>query len=582
MKKTCPKCKGTGSFIVDTKECEVCGGTGYEDNSFEMKGHFKGVNSKAAAKFDLDADQDVPCEACKGKGTVDIQEECPKCHGSGEINVCGECGVEIEEGENYCDDCKAKFKQEKKTRTKTKVKVESDISGKEIVYELDGLCDINDLELNSIYKGRVTKIERFGIFISLNNQVWGLMRVRNSRYKVGDTIFARISEIKEKKHEVDMAPAHIQNGEYVIKKVKKNIKRTKIGTFDDKSIKKFVKVYGEVLQIQQTSGPTIFIVSDETSIVEVAAFDEPGVRMYPEIEVGDMVSVIGEVNQRNGKIQIESSSIEKMKPVLADKMREIIDKALDIKAEPADTTDKISFASSNDLVATVSSSGNVKAIGAGEAVITITCGEITKECKVICNFGTPVDPTVPSTDPTQNVPADFVLKLNREDFTLSNEGEKWTLYTETNGVKASDITWTVDDPAVAIVENGRVTAVNYGDTQVHATIGDQTVSCWVRVRFYAATEGEGEEEGEKLKLNKTDVTIKVDETFTLTLTNSEGVKMNVEFTANEEGYVTIDGGRITGAKGTADLADKYVVVSATYEDVTYSCKVRVTEPKTDE
>ncbi len=336
MKKTCPKCKGTGSFIVDTKECEVCGGTGYEDNSFEMKGHFKGVNSKAAAKFDLDADQDVPCEACKGKGTVDILEECPKCHGTGEINVCGECGVEIEEGENYCDDCKAKFKEEKKTRTKTKVKVESDISGKEIVYELDGLCDINDLELNSIYKGRVTKIERFGIFISLNNQVWGLMRVRNSRYKVGDTIFARISEIKEKKHEVDMAPAHIQNGEYVIKKVKKNIKRTKIGTFDDKSIKKFVKVYGEVLQIQQTSGPTIFIVSDETSIVEVAAFDEPGVRMYPEIEVGDMVSVIGEVNQRNGKIQIESSSIEKMKPVLADKMREIIDKALDIKAEPAD------------------------------------------------------------------------------------------------------------------------------------------------------------------------------------------------------------------------------------------------------
>ena len=95
---------------------------------------------------------------------------------------------------------------------------------------------------------------------------------------------------------------------------------------NEKSIKKFVKVYGEVLQIQQTSGPTIFIVSDETSIVEVAAFDEPGVRMYPEIEVGDMVSVIGEVNQRNGKIQIESSSIEKMKPVLADKMREIIDK----------------------------------------------------------------------------------------------------------------------------------------------------------------------------------------------------------------------------------------------------------------
>lgn len=255
---------------------------------------------------------------------------------------------------------------------------------------------------------------------------------------------------------------------------------------------------------------------------------------------------------------------------------------LNVKAEPADTTDKMTFASSNDLVATVSPSGNIKAIGPGEAVITITCGQIVKECRVICTFGDATQPTTNPTDPTVNIPADFVLKLNREDFTMSNEGEKWTLYTETNGVKASDITWTVDDPAVATVENGRVTAVNYGDTQVHATIGDQTVSCWVRVRFHAATEGEGEEEGEKLKLNKTDVTIKVDETFTLTLTNSEGVKMNVEFTANEEGYVTIDGGRITGAKGTADLDNKYVIVSATYEDVTYSCKVRVTEPKTEE
>lgn len=256
---------------------------------------------------------------------------------------------------------------------------------------------------------------------------------------------------------------------------------------------------------------------------------------------------------------------------------------LNVKAEPADTTDKISFASSNDLVATVSSSGNVKAIGAGEAVITITCGEITKECKVICNFGTPVDPTVPSTDPTQNVPADFVLKLNREDFTLSNEGEKWTLYTETNGVKASDITWTVDDPAVAIVENGRVTAINYGDTQVHATIGDQSVSCWVRVRFHATTEGEGEEEGEMLTIKPAkDVTIAVGETFTLTLTNSEGVRMNVEWTASEEGFVTIDGSRITGAAAGENDTVKQIEVSTTYEEKSYTCIVRVKPAKKEE
>ena len=73
MKKACPKCGGTGSIVVDTKICETCDGTGYVD-TFEMKNHFKGVNSNARAKFDLDADQDVPCEACNGKGPVDVME----------------------------------------------------------------------------------------------------------------------------------------------------------------------------------------------------------------------------------------------------------------------------------------------------------------------------------------------------------------------------------------------------------------------------------------------------------------------------------------------------------------------------
>ena len=64
MKKACPKCNGTGSIVVDTKICENCDGTGYVD-TFEMKNHFKGVNSNARAKFDLDADQDTVMEQVK-------------------------------------------------------------------------------------------------------------------------------------------------------------------------------------------------------------------------------------------------------------------------------------------------------------------------------------------------------------------------------------------------------------------------------------------------------------------------------------------------------------------------------------
>ncbi|WP_297980732.1 DHH family phosphoesterase [uncultured Methanobrevibacter sp.] len=340
MKKTCPKCKGAGSIPVDTKTCEACDGIGYID-TFEMKGHFKGVNNNARARFDLDADQDIPCEACDGKGTVDVLEECSHCGGTGEITVCNTCGKEINSNEEYCKECYEKEQEEKVRRLKEKlekpqaVKVESNIEGKEIVYELDGLCDMSDLEINSLYRGKVTRVERYGIFVSLNNQVWGLMRTRNSHSKVGDYIIVRISQIKERKREVDMIPAHIHKGEYVIRKLTKDIKRTQIDTLED-AFKSIVKIYGEVIQVQQTSGPTIFTITDETSITWAAAFNEPGVRMYPEIDVGDIVEVVGEVNKHNGEIQIESESIEKLDEFKAEAMREIIDKALDERAEPED------------------------------------------------------------------------------------------------------------------------------------------------------------------------------------------------------------------------------------------------------
>jgi RecJ-like exonuclease len=179
-------------------------------------------------------------------------------------------------------------------------------------------------------------VERYGLFVSLNNQVWGLMRTRNSHNKVGDYVFVRITQIKERKREVDMAPASVFKGEYVIKKVKKHIERTKIATLDDSSLNSVVKIHGEVIQIQQTSGPTIFTITDETAITWAAAFNEPGVRMYPEIDIGDIVEVIGEVNTHNGEIQIESSSIEELEGEEARKMREFIDIALDKKAEPED------------------------------------------------------------------------------------------------------------------------------------------------------------------------------------------------------------------------------------------------------
>ena len=246
---------------------------------------------------------------------------------------------------------------------------------------------------------------------------------------------------------------------------------------------------------------------------------------------------------------------------------------LNVEKIPADTTDDVLFHSSNPEVATVDANGKITAVGGGDAIITVVCGSARLECKVVCAFGEIVPPTTAA--PTVPVVPGFVLKLNRTDFTLSKEGESWTLYKETDGVKPTDITWTIDDENVATVDNkGKVTGVNRGDTKVHATYGDQTVECWVRVRF-----DKTEVDPDALKLNTKDATIQVGETFRLNLTDSQGVNIEVEFTASEEGFVEISGNKIKGVAHTWDLPNRYITVSCTYDGETYTCIIRIPKPE---
>lgn len=322
MKKDCPKCKGKGSVIVGYKECNNCDGTGYVD-SFEVGNHFKGVNNKAAAKFDLGSDQDIPCEVCNGKGQIAIYEDCGHCNGEGKISVCRSCGKPINPKFDVCEDCHTKMKEEKAKKEREKMDV----------YVLDSLCEMRDINRDYLYKGKITRIEKYGIFVSLNSNVWGLMRCNTSGYKVGDEVITKIVAIKPKKQKIDMAPANVRN--YNIKRLTKTIPRSRISDLD-KSMGRVVRIDGEVLQIQQTSGPTIFTVTDETGVTWVAAFDQAGVRSYPDIEVGDAIEVIGDVNEHGGKTQIENQSLTKLEGSKRDNLFELIDEALNKKSQPAD------------------------------------------------------------------------------------------------------------------------------------------------------------------------------------------------------------------------------------------------------
>ena len=325
MKTKCPKCNGIGSVVVDYKECEACGGTGFEDDVFDIGNHFKGVNSKAKAKFDLGGEEDIPCEACNGKGQVEVYEECPYCHGTGHINVCRDCGKLLDEKYDICHECGEKRKADKAKFDEFEAKRKQARD----VYVLDPICNMKDIDKEKLYKGKITRIERYGAFVSLNNSVWGLMRGDVSEYSVGQEIIVFITSIKSREGKIDFAPAYVDS--YNLKRLTKSIPRTLISQLDENK-GKMVRIDGEVQQIQQTSGPTIFIISDETGTCEIAAFDKAGERSYPEIELGDAVQVIGEVNEHGGKTQIESSSMLKLDEESTRQLHRLIDDALNRKA----------------------------------------------------------------------------------------------------------------------------------------------------------------------------------------------------------------------------------------------------------
>jgi len=81
-----------------------------------------------------------------------------------------------------------------------------------------------------------------------------------------------------------------------------------IGTLEDR-VDERVRLDGEIVSIRQTGGPTVFELRDETGVVDCAAFVEAGVRAYPEVELGDIVRLDGEVERRRGELQVETDEL---------------------------------------------------------------------------------------------------------------------------------------------------------------------------------------------------------------------------------------------------------------------------------
>ena len=242
--------------------------------------------------------------------------------------------------------------------------------------------------------------------------------------------------------------------------------------------------------------------------------------------------------------------------------------ALAVSVLPADTTDRIVYSSADPTIAKVDIHGNVTPVGYGETVITVICGDQMAQCTVKSTVGEPPE-TQPTTPPGPVLPDGFVLKLktykDSGEITIAGDAVA-TIYSETMGIKASDITWTTTDPGIATVENGKVTGVGKGYCYITASIGDQTATCKVICTSNAAPPSD-------YKISHVDVTISVGETFSLSLKNKEtGANVQgIQWQVSEEGFVTINGNKITGQA----VNWSGVKVFVEYEGVTYTCRIIV-------
>ena len=216
---------------------------------------------------------------------------------------------------------------------------------------------------------------------------------------------------------------------------------------------------------------------------------------------------------------------------------------------PVDTSDELTWTSSNEEVATVED-GVVKAVGLGEAEIVAMAGSVTKSCPVKVYQGVN-NITLDVTSHTMTI-GDF-LQLTA------------TIYPKDAEYK--DVIWSSDNEDVAVVDQkGLVQAKAYGKVKITATSKDGGLEavCNVTVEPVAVTE---------VSLNAKAVTLKVGETYQLkeTILPENATDKTVTWTSSNTKAATVSGGAVT-AVGTGSAV---IIVKTNSGAKTASCTVTV-------
>ncbi|QLC34195.1 DHH family phosphoesterase [Halarchaeum sp. CBA1220] len=220
-----------------------------------------------------------------------------------------------------------------------------------VVYQLAAECTVEDIEAGECYTATVNGVVDYGVFVDLSDHVSGLLHESvlpsdyDDEYGVGDELVVELTEIRENG---DLGFEVADLDDYEIEERAFSYERAAAGALDGR-VGETVHLEGEVVQVKQTGGPTIFRVRDETGAVPCTAFEEAGVRAYPDIDLDAVVHVTGEVEEREGALQVEISALEELSEGEATHVRERLAAAVAERSEPADVDPLVEWPAMQEL-----------------------------------------------------------------------------------------------------------------------------------------------------------------------------------------------------------------------------------------
>jgi RecJ-like exonuclease len=205
--------------------------------------------------------------------------------------------------------------------------------GATVVYDLASGCTVSDVEEGARYHATVNGVVDYGVFVDLSEDVSGLVHASNlvGDYEVGDQLIVELATIHE---DGDLGFEEVRITGYETRTVGRGDRLTMAEL--ESAVGEVGHIEGRVVQAKQTGGPTIFQVRDETGTTPCAAFEEAGVRAYPEVGVGDVVRVTGTVETRDGHSQLEVNDLGVLEGAAAADVEDRLEAATAELAAPAD------------------------------------------------------------------------------------------------------------------------------------------------------------------------------------------------------------------------------------------------------